>query len=226
MATATHARTHSKAKTNSHLAAAKQQAVKTQKGLSDLLLHGLKDIYYAEKKLTVALPKMIKAAQSPDLSDALSAHLDETHDHVKKVEEVFDLLNQQPKAVKCEAIDGIVAEAESILREFSNTAAGDAAIIFSGQAAEHYEITRYGSMLEYAKILRYDEARDILKGILDQEKAADQKLTELAVDRIDYAAADSNDGGSMDDAIRMGEVSRAGKEASHSGKKSGWRFWQ
>lgn len=224
MATATHSKTTRKSAPHSHLAAAKEQAVKTQKGLSDLLLHGLRDIYYAEKKLTVALPKMIKVAQSADLRNALSSHLEETHGHVKKAEEVFDLLNQSPKAVKCEAIDGIVAEAESLLKEFSNTAAGDAAIIFSGQAAEHYEITRYGSMHEYAKILRYDEAAEILKGILDQEKAADKKLTELAVDRIDYAAADSNDEGSMADAIHIGELSRAQKEAAH--KRSGWRFWQ
>lgn len=120
-------------KFTSHLAAAKAEAAKVQKGLSDLLLHGLKDIYYAEKKLTVVPPKTMKAAQSQELINALSSHLDETHEHVKKVGDFFDLLNQPPKAVKCEAIDGIVAEAESILKEFSQTAAGDAAIIFSAR---------------------------------------------------------------------------------------------
>ena len=160
-----------------------------QKDLSDLFLHGIQDIYYAEKKLTKALPKMIKAAQSQDLVDALSNHLAETQEHVTKVEQVFALLDQKPKATKCDAIDGIVEEAGSILEDFGDTEAGDAAIIFAGQAAEHYEITRYGSLATFAHFLQYNEAETILRGILDQEKAADKKLTELAEDRIDFAAA-------------------------------------
>jgi ferritin-like metal-binding protein YciE len=170
-------------------AAAKRSAAGKEKDLADLLLHGLKDIYYAEKKLTKALPKMIKVAQSQDLVDALESHLKETEEHVTKVEKAFSLLDQAPKAVKCDAIDGIIAEAEEILKDFGKTAAGDAAIIFSGQAAEHYEITRYGSLRAFAEVLQHQDVAEILQSILDQEKAADEKLTELAMDRIDHAAA-------------------------------------
>ena len=159
------------------------------KDLSDLFLHGIQDIYYAEKKLTKALPKMIEAAQSHELAGALSNHLAETQEHVTKVERVFALLDKKPKATKCDAIDGIVKETGSILEDFGDTEAGDAAIIFAGQAAEHYEITRYGSLAAFAQFLHYDAAETILRGILEQEKAADKKLTELAEDRIDFAAA-------------------------------------
>jgi len=160
-----------------------------QKNLADLFLHGIQDIYYAEKKLTKALPKMAKAADSPDLQKALNDHLGETQEHVTKVEQVFALLDEKPKATKCDAIDGIIEEANSILEDFGDTEAGDAAIIFAGQAAEHYEITRYGSLAAFAQFLKYDKAEKILRSILDQEKAADKKLSELAEDRIDFAAA-------------------------------------
>lgn len=187
-------------------ATAKRSSAGKEKDLADLFLHGLKDIYYAEKKLTKALPKMIKVAQSQDLADALTSHLQETEEHVQKVEKVFSLLDETPKAVKCEAIDGIVAEAEEILKDFGKTTAGDAAIIFSGQAAEHYEITRYGSLRAFAEVLGHDDAAELLQSILDQEKAADEKLTELAMDRIDYAASGAQ-GTSDESDIDNGKVS-------------------
>jgi len=163
------------------------------KTLDDLFLHGIQDIYYAEKKLTKALPKMIKAAQSPDLKEALEKHLGETEEHVTKVEQVFAILDRAPKAVKCAAIDGIVEEAEEILKDFAKTQSGDAAIIFSGQAAEHYEITRYGSLRAFAEVLGMEDAAEILQSILDQEKAADTKLSELADERINFAAEGRDD---------------------------------
>jgi ferritin-like metal-binding protein YciE len=166
-----------------------KSSAKKEKDLADLFLHGIQDIYYAEKKLTKAMPKMIKAAKSQDLIDALTDHLGETEEHVDKVEQIFGLLDKPVKAKKCDAIDGIVEEASSILEDFGDTAAGDAAIIFAGHAAEHYEITRYGSLRAFAEVLKYDEASEIITSILDQEKAADKKLTEIAEDRIDYAAA-------------------------------------
>lgn len=187
MPTASHAKSSSTRKTPA------SAATKNTKTLDDLFLHGIQDIYYAEKKLTKALPKMIRVAQSPELKDALEKHLGETEEHVEKVEKVFGILDRAPKAKKCDAIDGIVAEAEEILKEFAKTAAGDAAIIFSGQAAEHYEITRYGSLRAFAEVLGMDDAAEILQSILDQEKAADHKLSELAEDRIDYAAAGRDD---------------------------------
>ncbi len=161
------------------------------KSLEDLFLHGIQDVYYVEKKLTKALPKMVKAAQSPDLVKALTKHLDETIKHVSSVEEVFTILGRTPKAKKCAAMDGILDEADEILEEFGGTQTGDAAIIFSGQAVEHYEITRYGSLHAFADVLGMNIASRVLKGILDQEKAADQALTDLAEERIDYAASEA-----------------------------------
>ena len=158
------------------------------KTLEDLFEHALKDIYYAEKKIYKALPKMIKAAHDDELRQALENHRDETEEHVAKVEQIFSLLDKAPKAQKCDAVDGILEEADGILKDFGKSRACDAAIIFSGQAVEHYEITRYGSMHIYALALGMTEAADLLASILEQEKAADQKLTDLAEDRINHAA--------------------------------------
>ena len=185
------------------------------KGLAALFLHGVKDIYYAEKKLTKALPKMIKAAKSQDLIDALTSHLGETEEHVRKVEQVFSHLGLEPSATKCDAIDGIVEEAESILEDFGDTPACDAAIIFAGQAAEHYEITRYGSLRTFGEVLKYDEINKILSEILEQEKDADEKLTEIAEDRVDYAAAQKE---------AVGSKSESDEEENDG--KINWRFWQ
>ena len=158
-------------------------------GLSDLFEHALKDIYYAEKKIYKALPKMIKAAHDPDLKAALTHHRDETAGHIETVEQVFELMGKRPKAEKCDAIDGILEESTGLLEDFGNTPASDAAIIFSAQAVEHYEITRYGSMIPYAKALDLAEAADLLGTVLQQETTADHNLTALAEDRINAAAA-------------------------------------
>lgn len=158
------------------------------KTLQDLFEHALKDIYYAEKKIYKALPKMIKAAHDDGLRQGLGNHRDETEQHIAKVEQIFRLLDKAPKAQKCDAIDGILEEADGILKNFGKTKSCDAAIIFSGQAVEHYEITRYGSMHAYAEALGLTEAAELLASILEQEKAADQKLTDLAYDRINHAA--------------------------------------
>jgi ferritin-like metal-binding protein YciE len=161
-----------------------------QKDLSDLFLHALKDIYYAEKKILKSLPKMIKAAQADELSDALENHRSETEQQISHLEQIFGLLGKPAKGEKCDAIDGILAEGDGILKDFGKTKAGDAAIIFSAQAVEHYEITRYGSMHAFAKVLGYNEAADLIEEILDQEKTADQTLSAMAEARIDYAAAE------------------------------------
>ena len=158
------------------------------KTLEDLFEHALKDIYYAEKKIYKALPKMIKAVHDDELRTGLEHHRGETEQHIAKVEQIFALLEKTPKAQKCDAIDGILEEADGILKDFAKTKSCDAAIIFSGQAVEHYEITRYGSMHAYANALGMTEAAELLASILEQEKAADQKLTDLADDRINHAA--------------------------------------
>lgn len=157
--------------------------------LSDLLEHALKDMYYAEKKIYKALPKMIRAAQDPALKDGLSTHRDETANQIETLEEIFAAMGKRPKAEKCDAIDGILEESTSLLEDFKGSTALDAAIIFSAQAVEHYEITRYGSMQAYAKVLGLVDVARMLDGILQQEVTADATLTKLAEGSVNAAAA-------------------------------------
>jgi ferritin-like metal-binding protein YciE len=174
----------------------------SEKRLDDLFEHALKDIYYAEKKILKALPKMIKAAQDPELKQGLEDHRVETEGHVDKLEQVFGILGKTPKAVKCDAIEGILSEADEILETFGNSKACDAAIIFSGQAVEHYEITRYGSMHAWATSLGMDEAAELIESILMEEKAADVKLTELAESRVNFAAEEDDEAaGDVDEQV-------------------------
>ncbi len=157
--------------------------------LSDLLEHALKDMYYAEKKLYKALPKMIRAAQDPALKDGLTLHRDETATQIETLEEIFAALGKRAKAEKCDAIDGILEESATLLEDFKGSAAIDAAIIFSAQAVEHYEITRYGSMQAYAKVLGHADIARMLDQILQQEVTADATLTTLAEGSVNAAAA-------------------------------------
>ena len=157
--------------------------------LAALFEHALKDIYYAEKKIYKALPKMIKAASDPALKEALTLHRDETAGQIEILEKVFENIGKRPKAEKCDAIDGILEEGDGLLEDFGKTGAGDAAIVFSCQAVEHYEITRYGSMVAFAIALGHTEAAEMISGILAQEHTADEKLTEMAESHINKAAA-------------------------------------
>lgn len=161
-----------------------------EKGLADLLEHALRDIYYAEKKIYRALPKMIKAAEDAALVEALTHHREETSDQIETLEKVFDALGLKAKGEKCDAIDGILTEAESILDDFGGSFASDAAIIFSAQAVEHYEIARYTSMIGFAEALGLDDVRDLLQGILDQENSAHTGLADLAEGSINEAASE------------------------------------
>ena len=157
--------------------------------LSDLLDHALKDIYYAEKKIYKALPKMTKAAEDPALKEGLTAHRDETAQQIDILEEIFAAMGKRAKAEKCDAIDGILEESSALLDDFKGGPAIDATIIFSAQAVEHYEITRYGSMQACARVLGRAEVADMLGRILDQERTADETLTALAEGRVNAAAA-------------------------------------
>lgn len=148
--------------------------------LAQLLEHGIKDMYYAEKKIYKSLPAMIKAANHAELREALSMHRDETAGQIETLEGIFESLGIPPKAQKCDAIDGIIEEANGILEEFGSSAAGDAAIIFSAQAVEHYEWTRYGSLRKFALELGLENVANDIQSIRDQESAADEKLTALA----------------------------------------------
>ncbi|MDB5658063.1 MAG: ferritin-like protein [Cypionkella sp.] len=164
-----------------------------QKGLVDLLEHGLKDMYYAERKIFRSLPKMIKAAEDAALVDALTAHREETQGHIETLEAVFESMGLRPKAEKCDAIDGILTEADSILEDFGGSMAGDAAIIFCARAVEFYEIARYTSMIGFADALGLDEVHQKLQSTLDQETSAESKLTGMAEGSINAAASEYDD---------------------------------
>ena len=148
----------------------------------------LKDIYWAEKALTKAIPKMIKNATSEDLIEALEGHLDETKEQVTRLEQVFEILGKKATAKKCEAMDGLIKEAEEIMEECEEGAMCDAGIISAGQKVEHYEIASYGTLRQFAETLGLDEAVDLLQMTLDEEKAADEKLTEVAVSAVNVEA--------------------------------------
>jgi ferritin-like metal-binding protein YciE len=154
---------------------------KHDSSLMGLLVHAVKDIYYAESAILKALPKMIDKAKHPELKTALTSHMKETEGQVTRLEEVFAALQIKPVAVKCEAIEGILKEGDEVLAEFGAGPAGDAGIIFSAQAVEHYEINRYGSMHEWATELKLPAVAKLLKKTLDEEHKADAKLTALAV---------------------------------------------
>jgi ferritin-like metal-binding protein YciE len=175
--------------TTSKTAAAKAGARPAEKGLEDLFEHGLRDMYYAEKKILRSLPKMIKAASDDALKAALDKHRDETTAQIETLERVFEMLGKRAKGEKCDAIDGILEEATSLLEDFGGTETGDAAIVYSAQAVEHYEITRYGSLVAFAKALGLKEAAAALKTVLDQEYAADKALSAMAESGINRAAA-------------------------------------
>lgn len=157
--------------------------------LMKLFENELKDIYWAEKALTKALPKMIKKATSEELIEALEMHLEETEAQVKKVERVFESIDKKPVAKKCEAMNGLIKEAEEIMKESEEGAMRDAGIITAGQKVEHYEIASYGTLRTFAQTLGLDEAVALLEEILEEEKAADQKLTEVAEATINVQAA-------------------------------------
>jgi ferritin-like metal-binding protein YciE len=150
--------------------------------LEDLFLDSLADMYYAEKQLTKALPKMAKVATYSALQAAFKAHLTETEGHVQKVEAVFEAFGKSPKSKKCPAILGIIDEAEEIISENKKSPTINAALIHAGQKAEHYEIATYGGLRDWAKLLGNTEGARLLDEILDEEKAADSKLTDLAKD--------------------------------------------
>lgn len=149
----------------------------------------LKDIYWAEKALTKAIPKMIKKATSEELIEALTSHLAETEEHVTRVEQVFASFGKKAEAVKCEAMTGLIKEAEEIMEECETGSMCDAGIISAGQKVEHYEIATYGTLRQFAETLGLTEAVTLLEATLEEEKAADATLTDVAVSAINIEAA-------------------------------------
>ena len=153
----------------------------------------LKDIYWAEKALTKAIPKMIKNATSEDLVTALENHLAETEEQVKRVEQVFDILGKKATAKKCEAMEGLIAEAQQIMEDCEEGPMCDAGIISAGQKVEHYEIASYGTLRQFAKTLGLDKAASLLEQTLEEEKAADEKLTQVAESAVNIEAAEEQE---------------------------------
>ncbi|MQT14867.1 YciE/YciF ferroxidase family protein [Segnochrobactrum spirostomi] len=151
-----------------------------EKTLEDLFHDTLKDIYYAERKILKALPKMARAASSPELKAAFEKHREETEGQVERLQQVFELLGKRPQAKTCDAIEGIVAEGEEIIESFKGTPAIDAGLISSAQAVEHYEIARYGTLKRWAQVLGHKEAVALLDATLKEESATDKALTTLA----------------------------------------------
>ena len=159
------------------------------KTMNDLFVHQLQDIYYAEKQLVKALPKMAEKATDKQLKQGFLTHLEETRTHVQRLEEVFRMHGADVKAVDCPAIDGIIEEADEVAGEVENKSVLDAALINAAQAAEHYEIVRYGSLIAWAKQLGRNDCAGVLQKTLDEEKATDKKLNMLAESMINLRAA-------------------------------------
>ncbi len=159
------------------------------KSIDDLFVHTLRDIYYAEKQILKALPDMIEKASDPQLRQGFQVHLGETKNQVARLEQVFRQHGQEVSGVDCPAIDGIIEETNDIAGEIDDKAVLDAALIAAAQAVEHYEITRYGSLIAWAKQLGREDCAALLQQNLDEEKAADKKLTMLAESRINRRAA-------------------------------------
>ena len=159
------------------------------KTLEDLFHDTLQDIYYAERKILKALPKMARAAQSPELKAGFEKHREETEGQVERLEQIFELMGKRAKGKTCDAIEGILAEGEEIIEEFKGTPALDAGLISSAQAVEHYEMARYGSLKTWAQTLGLKEAVGLLDQTLQQETNTDKALTKLANSSVNHKAA-------------------------------------
>ena len=158
------------------------------KSMQDLFVHVLQDMYYAENQILKSLPDMIEQATNRELTAALKAHMGETEKQIARLEQSFELLNLPAKGTKCPAIDGILKEAKEIAGEVDGKKVLDAAIIAAGQAVEHYEITRYGTLIAWAEDLGHDAVAKLLNTTLREEKAADKKLSGIAEKKVNRAA--------------------------------------
>ena len=159
------------------------------KNMDDLSVHTLRDINYAEKQIVKALPDMIEKASDPQLKQGFQTHLRETENHVKRLEQVFQLTGKKAQGVDCPAIDGILKEANEVAGEVEKKSVLDAALIAAAQAVEHYEMTRYGTLIAWAKTLGRADCAQVLQQNLAEERAADEKLTTLAENEVNRAAA-------------------------------------
>jgi len=174
---------------------AANEAAQNDSQLKEFFVDSLKDIYWAEKHLLKALPKMQKAATAEELRGALEEHLEVTKTHVERLEEAFKQLGEKAMAKKCEAMEGLTKETETVIEETEDgSATRDVALIMSAQKVEHYEISAYGSLAQLATTLGMDEVASLLQETLQEEKDADEKLTEVAENNINYEAAQEGKG--------------------------------
>jgi len=179
----------------------------------------LRDTYDAEKQLTKALPKLAKAASSPDLRDAFETHLEETRAHIERLEQVFESLDERARGKHCDGIAGIIEEGKSIMEEEFDETTMDACLIAAGQRAEHYEISAYGTLIAWAEAMGHTEATTLLQQNLDEEKAADKKLSALAEGGINQTAADAAHPDADEDAQSVGATAGARRAASKSRRR-------
>ena len=160
--------------------------------LHDAFVDELRDTYDAERQLTKALAKLAKAATAPELQEAFQSHLGETQEQIQRLEQVFEALEEKVRGKHCDGIAGIIEEGKSIMEEDFDGATMDACLIAAGQRAEHYEMAAYGTLVAWARVLGHDEAAELLQQTLDEEKAADDKLSGLAEGGINQSAADAS----------------------------------
>jgi ferritin-like metal-binding protein YciE len=193
-----------------------------QKTLHDAFIDELRDSYDGEKQLLKALPKLAKAATTPQLAQAFSSHLEETKEHVARLEQAFELLDERPRGKHCEGIAGIVEEGKSIMEEDFDDQTMDACLIAAGQRAEHYEMAAYGTLVAWAESMGHDDVATLLKETLDEEKAADQKLTQLAESGINQQAGEAahaeDDGDDADEDTPAKTGSKADKTRKSSSR--------
>jgi ferritin-like metal-binding protein YciE len=188
--------------------------------LHDAFLDELRDCYDAEKQLTKALPKLAKAATSSELRDAFENHLEETQGHVDRLEQVFELLDEKAKGKHCDGIAGIIEEGKNAMDEDFDDATMDAVLIASGQRAEHYEMAAYGTLVAWARGMGHNEAADLLQETLDEEKAADEKLTFIAESGVNQEAANAADPSQDEEEEQDVKSPRAVRAAAMDAKRS------
>ena len=189
--------------------------------LRDALVDEIRDLYNAEKQLTKALPKLAKGATSDELRSAFESHLEETEGHVTRLERVFELLDEKPRGKHCAGMAGIIEEGSDVLEEDADDTVMDACLIASAQRAEHYEITAYGTVIAWAEALELSDVAEILNETLAEEKAADEKLTALALSGInDAATAGESDDDDVEDETEDEPVKSSGSEQPSLSAKS------
>ena len=191
--------------------------------LHDVFIDELRDVYDAEKRLIRALSKMARAATSPDLRAAFDTHLGETRRHVERLERVFASLRERARGIHCDGIAGIIEEGKSVMEEDFDAETMDACLIGGGQRAEHYEMAAYGTLVAWAKVMGHTGAAELLEEILEEEKAADEKLTALAESGINQAAADEvhpgEDGGDEEPTAKATTKKKAASKAKAGSRR-------